>query len=128
MNFGASPLIFTGIVALASPPGPIAVTLTLTVAIGLSLSSNGTTEIFPPNFSSVASDESIVMPNSSRPPASTSHSVASVAFRLAEYAAPILMSASLALLIVGFGYPEIIYARGVQKERKHKIHRYSEGT
>ena len=31
-------------------------------------------------------------------------------------------------LIVGFGYPEIIYARGVQKERKHKIHRYSEGT
>ncbi len=30
-------------------------------------------------------------------------------------------------LIVGFGYPEITYARGVQKERKNKIHRYSEG-
>ena len=29
-------------------------------------------------------------------------------------------------LIVGFGYPEIKYARGVQKERKGKIHRYSE--
>lgn len=29
-------------------------------------------------------------------------------------------------LIVGFGYPEIQYARGVQKERKGKIHRYSE--
>jgi Fe-S-cluster-containing hydrogenase component 2 len=28
-------------------------------------------------------------------------------------------------LIVGFGYPEIPYARGVQKERKNKIHRYS---
>jgi ferredoxin len=28
-------------------------------------------------------------------------------------------------LIVGFGYPEIKYARGVQKERKGKIHRYS---
>ena len=31
-------------------------------------------------------------------------------------------------LIVGFGYPEIEYARGVQKERKRKIHRYSEGS
>ena len=30
-------------------------------------------------------------------------------------------------LIVGFGYPEIRYARGVQKDRKRKIHRYSEG-
>lgn len=29
-------------------------------------------------------------------------------------------------LLVGFGYPEIEYARGVQKERKRKIHRYSE--
>ncbi|MFG6332638.1 MAG: nitroreductase family protein [Lachnospiraceae bacterium] len=29
-------------------------------------------------------------------------------------------------LIVGFGYPEIPYARGVQKDRKAKIHRYSE--
>lgn len=29
-------------------------------------------------------------------------------------------------LIVGFGYPEIPYARGVQKERPGKIHRYSE--
>ena len=29
-------------------------------------------------------------------------------------------------LIVGFGYPEIPYPRGVQKERKGKIHRYSE--
>jgi hypothetical protein len=29
-------------------------------------------------------------------------------------------------LIVGFGYPEIPYARGVQKERAAKIHRYSE--
>lgn len=28
-------------------------------------------------------------------------------------------------LIVGFGYPEIKYARGVQKERKKKIHRYT---
>jgi ferredoxin len=28
-------------------------------------------------------------------------------------------------LIVGFGYPEIRYARGVQKDRKEKIHRYS---
>jgi hypothetical protein len=28
-------------------------------------------------------------------------------------------------LIVGFGYPEIPYVRGVQKERKNKIHRYS---
>lgn len=29
-------------------------------------------------------------------------------------------------LMVGFGFPEIPYARGVQKERKGKIHRYSE--
>jgi nitroreductase len=29
-------------------------------------------------------------------------------------------------LIVGFGYPEIPYARGVQKDRSQKIHRYSE--
>lgn len=29
-------------------------------------------------------------------------------------------------LIVGFGYPEIQYARGVQKERKGKVHRYTE--
>jgi hypothetical protein len=29
-------------------------------------------------------------------------------------------------LIVGFGYPEIEYARGVQKDRASKIHRYSE--
>lgn len=29
-------------------------------------------------------------------------------------------------LIVGFGYPEIKYARGVQKERKGKIHRYTQ--
>lgn len=29
-------------------------------------------------------------------------------------------------LIVGFGYPEIPYTRGVQKDRKAKIHRYSE--
>ena len=28
-------------------------------------------------------------------------------------------------LIVGFGYPEIEYARGVQKDRSSKIHRYS---
>ena len=28
-------------------------------------------------------------------------------------------------LIVGFGYSEIIYARGVQKDRGRKIHRYS---
>ncbi|MBQ9159431.1 MAG: nitroreductase family protein [Erysipelotrichaceae bacterium] len=28
-------------------------------------------------------------------------------------------------LIVGFGYPEIRYARGVQKDRGRKIHRYS---
>lgn len=28
-------------------------------------------------------------------------------------------------LIVGFGYPEIPYARGVQKDRGNKIHRYS---
>ncbi len=28
-------------------------------------------------------------------------------------------------LIVGFGYPEITYARGVQKERRGKIHRWS---
>ena len=30
-------------------------------------------------------------------------------------------------LIVGFGYPEIEYARGVQKDRRAKIHRYSDG-
>lgn len=29
-------------------------------------------------------------------------------------------------LIVGFGYPEIKYARGVQKDRSAKTHRYSE--
>lgn len=29
-------------------------------------------------------------------------------------------------LMVGFGYPEIPYARGIQKDRGHKIHRYSE--
>lgn len=29
-------------------------------------------------------------------------------------------------LIVGFGYPEIKYARGVQKDRRNKIHRYTE--
>ena len=29
-------------------------------------------------------------------------------------------------LMVGFGYPEIRYARGVQKERQGKIHRYRE--
>lgn len=29
-------------------------------------------------------------------------------------------------LIVGFGYPEIKYARGVQKDRHTKIHRYTE--
>lgn len=29
-------------------------------------------------------------------------------------------------LIVGFGYPEIRYARGVQKERGRKIHRYTD--
>lgn len=29
-------------------------------------------------------------------------------------------------IIIGFGYPEIPYARGVQKERKRKIHRYTE--
>jgi nitroreductase len=29
-------------------------------------------------------------------------------------------------LIVGFGYPEIPYARGVQKDRSGKIHRYTE--
>ncbi|WP_207302805.1 nitroreductase family protein [Lachnoclostridium sp. Marseille-P6806] len=28
-------------------------------------------------------------------------------------------------LIVGFGYPEIEYARGVQKDRRKKIHRWS---
>lgn len=31
-------------------------------------------------------------------------------------------------LIVGFGYPEIKYARGVQKDRTAKIHRYTEET
>ena len=29
-------------------------------------------------------------------------------------------------LIVGFGYPEIKYCRGVQKSRKNKIHRYTQ--
>jgi hypothetical protein len=29
-------------------------------------------------------------------------------------------------LIVGFGYPEIKYARGVQKDRRKKVHKYSE--
>jgi ferredoxin len=29
-------------------------------------------------------------------------------------------------LIVGFGYPEIKYARGVQKDRSKKVHRYSD--
>lgn len=29
-------------------------------------------------------------------------------------------------LIIGFGYPEIIYARGVQKDRRSKIHRFSD--
>lgn len=29
-------------------------------------------------------------------------------------------------LVVGFGYPETPYARGVQKERERKIHRYSD--
>ncbi|MBQ6489568.1 MAG: nitroreductase family protein [Solobacterium sp.] len=29
-------------------------------------------------------------------------------------------------IIIGFGYPEIPYARGVQKERKRKIHRYTD--
>ena len=29
-------------------------------------------------------------------------------------------------LIVGFGYPEIEYARGVQKDRSRKIHRYTQ--
>lgn len=27
-------------------------------------------------------------------------------------------------LIVGFGYPEKEYARGVQKDRRRKVHRY----
>jgi copper chaperone CopZ len=31
-------------------------------------------------------------------------------------------------LIIGFGYPETTYARGVQKERGRKIHRYSSST
>ncbi|MBS5212221.1 nitroreductase family protein [Megasphaera massiliensis] len=31
-------------------------------------------------------------------------------------------------LIVGFGYPEIRYARGVQKDRGRKIHRYTKTT
>jgi len=30
-------------------------------------------------------------------------------------------------LIVGFGYPDIAYARGTQKDRKTKIHRFSKG-
>ncbi len=29
-------------------------------------------------------------------------------------------------LIVGFGYPEIEYARGVQKDRGRKVHRYTQ--
>jgi nitroreductase len=29
-------------------------------------------------------------------------------------------------LIVGFGYPEIEYARGTQKDRKRKIHRFTQ--
>ena len=29
-------------------------------------------------------------------------------------------------LLVGFGYPEIEYARGVQKDRGVKIHRYTD--
>jgi nitroreductase len=28
-------------------------------------------------------------------------------------------------LIIGFGYPEIVYARGIQKDRSSKIHRFS---
>jgi hypothetical protein len=28
-------------------------------------------------------------------------------------------------LIIGFGYPEIVYARGVKKDRSSKIHRYT---
>ena len=28
-------------------------------------------------------------------------------------------------LIIGFGYPEIPYARGVQKDRGRRIHRFS---
>ena len=31
-------------------------------------------------------------------------------------------------LIVGFGYPEIEYTRGVQKDRSAKTHRYTEET
>lgn len=30
-------------------------------------------------------------------------------------------------LIVGFGYPEIEYARGVQKDKGRKVHRYTQG-
>lgn len=30
-------------------------------------------------------------------------------------------------LIIGFGYPEIPYARGVQKDRSAKIHRFTTG-
>jgi hypothetical protein len=29
-------------------------------------------------------------------------------------------------IIVGFGYPEIKYARGVQKDRSAKLHRYTD--
>lgn len=29
-------------------------------------------------------------------------------------------------LIVGFGYPEIEYARGVQKDKDRKVHRYTQ--
>jgi hypothetical protein len=28
-------------------------------------------------------------------------------------------------LIIGFGYPEIVYARGIQKDRSNKIHRFT---
>jgi hypothetical protein len=28
-------------------------------------------------------------------------------------------------LIIGFGYPEIVYSRGVQKDRNSKIHRFT---
>ena len=31
-------------------------------------------------------------------------------------------------LIVGFGYPEIVYARGVQKDRSRKLHRWSDNN
>lgn len=28
-------------------------------------------------------------------------------------------------LIIGFGYPEIVYARGIQKDHSSKIHRFT---